>query len=79
MMIAKICNLEVGEFIHTFGDCHIYTNHIEQIKLQLSREPRELPKMIIHGDQKTIEDFKYEDFELVGYDPYPAIKGEVAV
>ena len=79
MMIAKICNLEVGEFIHTFGDCHIYTNHLEQIKLQLSREPRELPKMIIHGDQKNIEDFKYEDFELVGYDPYPAIKGEVAV
>ena len=79
MMIAKICNLEVGEFIHTFGDCHIYTNHIEQIKLQLSREPRPLPQMIIHGDQKTIEDFKYEDFELVGYDPHPAIKGEVAV
>lgn len=79
MMIAKICNLEVGEFIHTFGDCHIYTNHIEQIKLQLSREPKELPQMIIHGDQKSIEDFKYEDFELVGYDPYPAIKGEVAV
>ena len=66
MMIAKICNLEVGEFIHTFGDCHIYTNHIEQIKLQLSREPRPLPQMIIHGDQKEIEDFKYEDFELVG-------------
>ncbi|MBO4667946.1 MAG: thymidylate synthase [Bacilli bacterium] len=79
MMIAKICNLEVGEFIHTFGDCHIYTNHIEQIKLQLSREPRPLPQMIIHGDQKTIEDFKYEYFELVGYDPHPAIKGEVAV
>ncbi len=79
MMIAKICNLEVGEFIHTFGDCHIYTNHIEQIKLQLSREPRPLPQMIIHGDQKEIEDFKYEDFELVGYDPHPAIKGEVAV
>lgn len=79
MMIAKICNLEVGEFIHTFGDCHIYTNHIEQIKLQLTREPKELPQMIIHGEQKSIEDFKYEDFELVGYDPYPAIKGEVAV
>ena len=79
MMIAKICNLEVGEFIHTFGDCHIYTNHIDQINLQLSREPKELPQMIIHGNQKNIEDFKYEDFELVGYDPYPAIKGEVAV
>ena len=79
MMIAKICGLEVGEFIHTFGDCHIYTNHIEQIKLQLSREPKALPQMIIHGDQKNIEDFKFEDFEIVGYDPYPAIKGEVAV
>ena len=79
MMIAKICGLELGEFIHTFGDCHIYTNHIEQIKLQLSRTPKELPQMIIHGDQKNIEDFKFEDFEIVGYDPYPAIKGEVAV
>lgn len=79
MMIAKICNLEVGEFVHTFGDCHIYTNHIEQINLQLTREPRPLPQMIIHGDQKDIEDFKFEDFELVGYDPHPAIKGAVAV
>lgn len=79
MMIAKICNLEVGEFIHTFGDLHIYNDHIEQVKLQLSRTPKELPKMIIHGNQKNIEDFKFEDFELVGYDPYPAIKGNVSV
>ena len=79
MMIAKICGLEPGEFVHTFGDCHIYSNHLEQIELQLSRETRELPKMIIHGDQKNIEDFKFEDFELVGYDPHPAIKGAVAV
>lgn len=79
MMIAKICNLEVGEFVHTFGDLHIYNDHLEQVKLQLTRTPRELPKMIIHGDQKNIEDFKFEDFELVGYDPYPAIKGNVSV
>lgn len=79
MMIAKICGLEVGEFVHTFGDCHIYSNHLEQIELQLSRETRALPKMLIHGDQKNIEDFKFEDFELVGYDPHPAIKGAVAV
>ena len=79
MMIAKICNLEVGEFIHTFGDLHIYNDHLEQVNLQLTRTPRELPKMIIHGDQKNIEDFKFEDFELVGYDPYPAIKGNVSV
>ena len=79
MMIAKICGLEPGEFVHSFGDCHIYTNHIDQINLQLSRETRALPKMIIHGDQKNIEDFKFEDFELVGYDPHPTIKGAVAV
>lgn len=79
MMIAKICNLGLGEFVHTIGDAHIYSNHIEQVKLQLTRTPRSLPKMIIHGDQKSIEDFKYEDFELVDYNPYPRIKGEVAV
>lgn len=79
MMIAKICNLELGEFIHTIGDAHIYTNHFEQIERQLKREPRELPKMIIHGNQKNIEDFKYEDFELVGYNPYKGIKAKVAV
>ena len=79
MMIAKICGLEPGEFVHTFGDCHIYSNHMEQIKLQLSREPRKLPKMKINPNIKDINDFKFEDFELVDYDPHPAIKGAVAV
>lgn len=79
MMVAKITNLELGEFIHTIGDAHIYSNHFEQVKLQLSRAPRVLPKMIIHGSQKTIDDFKYDDFELEGYKPFPRIKGEVAV
>ena len=79
MMVAKICNLELGEFVHTIGDAHIYTNHLEQIERQLKREPRELPQMIIHGNQKNIDDFKYEDFELVGYNPHKGIKGKVAV
>lgn len=79
MMMAKVCNLEVGDFVHTIGDAHIYLNHIEQIKKQLSRTPRMLPKMIIHGNQQSIFDFKYEDFELQDYIPYPAIKGKVAV
>ena len=79
MMIAKVCGFELGDFVHTFGDVHIYNNHREQVALQLTREPRELPKMIIHGNQRDIFDFKYEDFELVGYNPYPAIKARVAV
>lgn len=79
MMIAKVCGFELGDFVHTFGDVHIYNNHREQVALQLTREPRELPKMIIHGHQRDIFDFKYEDFELVGYNPYPAIKAPVAV
>jgi len=79
MMVAQVCGLELGEFVHTFGDCHIYSNHIEQIKLQLSREPRKLPKMRINPDVKCIDDFKYEDFILEDYDPHPAIKGAVAV
>ena len=79
MMIAKVCRFELGDFVHTFGDVHIYNNHREQVALQLTREPRELPKMIIHGNQRDIFDFKYEDFELVGYNPYPAIKAPVAV
>lgn len=79
MMVAKVCGFELGDFVHTFGDVHIYNNHREQVMLQLSREPRPLPKMIIHGEQKDIFDFKYEDFELSGYDPYPAIKAPVAV
>lgn len=79
MMIAKVCGFELGDFVHTFGDVHIYNNHREQVALQLTREPRELPKMIIHGNQRDIFDFKYEDFELVGYNPYPTIKAPVAV
>ena len=79
MMIAKVCGFGLGDFVHTFGDVHIYNNHREQVALQLTREPRELPKMIIHGNQRDIFDFKYEDFELVGYNPYPAIKAPVAV
>jgi thymidylate synthase len=78
MMVAKVCNLEPGEFIHTFGDAHIYLNHLEQVNLQLSREPRPLPKMLIR-DVEDIESFCYEDFELVDYHPHPRIKGEVAV
>lgn len=79
MMIAQVTGLGLGEFVHTIGDAHIYTNHIDQIKLQLSREPRELPKMKINPDIKSIFDFKYDDFELVDYNPHKAIKGKVAV
>lgn len=78
-MVAQVCNLQVGEFIHTLGDAHIYSNHLEQVKLQLSRECRPLPKLILNPNVKNIFDFKYEDIEIVGYDPHPAIKGEVAV
>jgi len=79
MMVAQVCGLEVGEFIHTLGDCHIYLNHLEQVNLQLTREPRSLPQMLINPDVKSIFDFKYEDFTLIGYDPHPHIKGEVSV
>lgn len=79
MMLAQVCGLQPGEFIHTTGDTHIYLNHMEQVELQLSREPRPLPKMIINPDVKSIFDFKYEDFKLEGYDPWPAIKAPVAV
>ena len=79
MMIAQVCGLQPGEFVHTTGDTHIYTNHFEQVALQLSREPRPLPKMKINPDVKNIFDFKYEDFELVDYDPYPRIPAPVAV
>ena len=79
MMMAQVCNLEVGDFVHTFGDAHIYTNHFEQTQLQLSREPRALPKMKINPDVKNIFDFKFEDFELIDYNPHPHIKAIVAV
>jgi thymidylate synthase len=79
MMVAQVCNLKPGEFIHTLGDAHIYLNHIEQVKLQLSRECRKLPTMKINPDVKNIFDFKFEDFILEGYDPHPHIKAEVAV
>lgn len=79
MMVAQCCGLEPGDFVHTLGDAHIYTNHFEQVELQLSRQPRPLPKMIINPDKKDIFNFKYEDFELTGYDPWPSIKAPVAV
>jgi len=78
-MIAQVTGLEAGEFIHTTGDTHLYLNHLEQAKLQLTREPRPLPKMKINPDVKDIFDFKYEDFELIGYNPLPHIPGFVAV
>ncbi|MFK8264972.1 thymidylate synthase [Capnocytophaga cynodegmi] len=79
IMVAQVCKLEVGEFVHTFGDVHIYNNHLEQVKLQLSREPRPLPTMKLNPEVTDLFSFKYEDFTLEGYDPYPAIKGEVSV
>ena len=79
MMVAQVCGLGYGDFIHTFGDAHIYNNHFEQVELQLSRAPRPLPKMILNPEIKDIFDFTYEDFTLVDYDPHPAIKGQVSV
>lgn len=79
MMVAQVTGLEAQEFIHTFGDVHIYLNHLEQVKLQLTREPRPLPKMILNPSTKNIFNFQYEDFTLENYDPYPAIKAPVAV
>lgn len=79
MMMAQVCGLEAGDFVHTFGDLHIYTNHLEQVKLQLSREPFPLPTMKINQEVKSIFDFKYEDFELLHYQSHPHIKGKVAV
>ena len=79
MMIAHVTGLEPGEFIHTTGDTHLYLNHLEQARLQLSREPRPLPTMRLNPDVKSLYDFKFEDFELEGYDPWPHIKAEVSV
>ena len=79
MMIAQVCDLEYGDFVHTLGDAHLYSNHLEQTELQLSRDFRALPKMNINPSVKNIFDFKYEDFTLEGYDPHPHIKGAVAV
>ena len=79
MMIAQVCGLEAGEFIHTFGDAHLYSNHLEQTELLLSREPRPLPQMKLNPDIKDIFGFSYEDFELLNYDPHPHIKAAVAV
>lgn len=79
MMMAQVCGLKPGDFIHTLGDAHIYTNHLDQVNLQLTRTPRALPRMIINPDVKSIFDFKYEDFTLEDYDPCPPIKGTVSV
>lgn len=79
MMVAQVCNLQVGEFIHTFGDAHIYNNHIEQLNLQLTRACRPLPKMVLNPNIKDIFQFNFEDFTLEDYDPHPHIKGEVSV
>ena len=78
-MVAQVCDLEPGDFVHTLGDAHLYTNHLDQARLQLSREPRPLPQMLINPDVKDIFGFSYEDFQLTGYDPHPHIKAAVAV
>lgn len=78
-MMAQVTGYQASEFVHTLGDAHIYKNHLEQVKIQLSREPRKLPKLIINPDVKSIFDFKFEDFQLTEYDPHPHIKGEIAI
>jgi thymidylate synthase len=78
-MVAQVCDLKPGEFVHTFGDLHLYANHVEQAKLQLSREPKAPPQMKLNPAVRNIHDFKFEDFELVGYDPHPGIKAPIAV
>ena len=79
MMVAQVTGLKLGDFVHTFGDCHLYLNHLEQAREQLSRQPRVLPRMVINPDVTNLFGFKYDDFSLVGYDPHPAIKAPVAV
>ena len=78
-MVAQVCDLEVGDFVHTLGDAHIYNNHIEQLELQMTRDFRPLPQLKLNPEVKNIFDFKYDDFEIVGYDPHPHIAGKVAV
>jgi thymidylate synthase len=79
LMVAQVCGLKPGDFVHTYGDCHLYLNHLDQTREQLSREPRALPQMVLNPEVKDLFAFKYEDFTLVGYDPHPAIKAPVAV
>lgn len=79
MMMAQVCGLGLGDFVHTFGDAHIYTNHLEQVNLQLSRDPKPFPKMQLNTDIKSLFDFDFADFELIGYDSHPAIKAPVAI
>lgn len=79
LMVAQVCQLKPGDFVHTFGDLHLYSNHLEQAKLQLSRQPRPLPRMKLNPEIKNIQDFRFQDFELTGYDPHPAIKAPIAV
>jgi len=78
-MIAQVCGYEVGDFVHTFGDTHIYLNHFEQVKLQLSREPMPLPTLKLNQTVKNIEDFKFDDIEILNYNSHPAIKGKISV
>jgi thymidylate synthase len=79
MMVAQVCDLKPGDFVHTFGDLHLYSNHLEQAREQLSRTPRPLPQMLLNPAVKELRDFQYEDFTLKGYDPYPTIKAPIAV
>ena len=78
-MVAKVAQLQPGEFIHTLGDAHLYSNHMDQARLQLTRDPRPMPKLAIHGDAQEIDEFEFEHFELIDYDPHPHIKATVAV
>jgi thymidylate synthase len=79
LMVAQVCGLKPGTFVHTFGDLHLYSNHLEQAKLQLSRQPRPLPQMNLNPAVKNIHEFQFEDFVLTGYDPHPGIKAAIAV